>query len=56
MARLVARQDLALFVAERVADLIESVAADCEAAGEPLTEEQRSVLRAAGRHLLRELR
>ena len=51
-----ARQALALFLAERYAELIESVMVACEGAGEPLTERQKSVLRAVGAMLLRESR
>jgi hypothetical protein len=52
----VAREDLALLLAERYAELISSVVLECEAGGEPLSERQRSILRAVGAKLLRESR
>ena len=51
-----ARRALALFLAEQYAELIQLAAARCEAAGEPFTQTQKSVLLAVGAVLLRETR
>lgn len=50
-----ARQSLARFVAERLADLTRLLLEECEAAGEPLSEEQRRILVEVGIRLLREI-
>ena len=50
-----ARNALASFVSERLAELTRVFVEECELAGEPLSKKQRRILLAAGARLLREL-